>query len=58
MYSESVLDTRAMFNDESKDDFEAMLERSRAAGVKSMVITGGSLKESKQALELAKKYGW
>jgi TatD DNase family protein len=47
-----------MFNDESKDDFEAMLERSRAAGVKSMVITGGSLKESKQALELAKKYGW
>jgi Tat protein secretion system quality control protein TatD with DNase activity len=41
-----------------KDDFEAMLERSRAAGVKSMVITGGSLKESKQALELAKTYGW
>jgi TatD DNase family protein len=54
----SSLHKRAMSNDENKDDFEVMLERSRAAGVKSMVITGGSLKESKQALELAKKYGW
>ena len=34
-----------------------MLERSRAAGVKSMIITGGSLHESKQALELAKEHG-
>ena len=47
-----------MSNDGIKDDFEAMLERSKAAGVKSMIITGGSLKESKQASELAKKYGW
>jgi TatD DNase family protein len=39
------------------DDFEAMLERSRAAGVKSMIITGGSLKESKEALTLAKQHG-
>jgi TatD DNase family protein len=39
------------------DDFEAMLERSRAAGVKSMVITGGSLRESRKALDLAKTHG-
>ncbi|OCH94701.1 Mg-dependent DNase [Obba rivulosa] len=39
-----------------EDDFEAMLERSRAAGVKSMMITGGSLEESREALELARKY--
>ncbi|KZP31180.1 Mg-dependent DNase [Athelia psychrophila] len=38
------------------DDFEAMLERARVAGVKSMIITGGSLKESQQALQLAKKH--
>ena len=35
------------------DDMQAMLERSRAAGVRSMIITGGSLHESKEALELA-----
>ena len=35
-----------------------MLERSRAAGVKSMIITGGSLHESKEALELAKQHGF
>ncbi|EGO25736.1 hypothetical protein SERLADRAFT_369120 [Serpula lacrymans var. lacrymans S7.9] len=39
-----------------EDDFESMLDRSRAAGVKSMIITGGSLKESKHALDLAKKH--
>ncbi|GJE85792.1 Mg-dependent DNase [Phanerochaete sordida] len=33
-----------------------MLERSRAAGVKSMIITGGSLHESKKALELARAH--
>ncbi|TFY55818.1 hypothetical protein EVJ58_g8009 [Rhodofomes roseus] len=35
-----------------------MLERSRAAGVKSMIITGGSLHESREALELAKQLGF
>lgn len=40
------------------DDLEAMLERSRAAGVKSMIITGGSLHESREALELAKQLGF
>ncbi|KAG9013458.1 hypothetical protein FRB94_002532 [Tulasnella sp. JGI-2019a] len=39
------------------DDTEAMLKRSRAAGVRSMIVTGGSLKESKEAVDLAKKYG-
>jgi TatD DNase family protein len=34
-----------------------MLERSTAAGVESMLITGGNLKESKQALTLAKQHG-
>ncbi|KAK1234188.1 hypothetical protein PQX77_002614 [Marasmius sp. AFHP31] len=34
-----------------------MLERSKGAGVKSMIITGGSLHESKQALKLAKEHG-
>ncbi|CCM03114.1 uncharacterized protein FIBRA_05235 [Fibroporia radiculosa] len=40
------------------DDLEAMLERSRAAGVVSMIITGGSLHESKEALELARQHGF
>ncbi|KAH9857971.1 Mg-dependent DNase [Lenzites betulinus] len=40
------------------DDMEAMLERARAAGVKSMIITGGSLHESKEALELAQQLGF
>ncbi|KDQ63449.1 hypothetical protein JAAARDRAFT_119837 [Jaapia argillacea MUCL 33604] len=38
------------------DDFEAVLDRSHAAGVKSMIITGTSLHESKQALHLAAKH--
>ncbi|KAI1789799.1 Mg-dependent DNase [Ganoderma leucocontextum] len=41
-----------------EDDMEAMLERCRAAGVKSMIITGGSLHESKEALELASQLGF
>ncbi|PIL31740.1 hypothetical protein GSI_06444 [Ganoderma sinense ZZ0214-1] len=40
------------------DDMEAMLERCRAAGVGSMIITGGSLHESKEALELASQLGF
>jgi TatD DNase family protein len=40
-----------------EDDMQAMLERSRAAGVRSMMITGGSLKESKEALKLAQELG-
>jgi Tat protein secretion system quality control protein TatD with DNase activity len=39
------------------DDLDLVLERSRLAGVKSMIITGGSLHESKEALELARTYG-
>ncbi|KAF9785842.1 Mg-dependent DNase [Thelephora terrestris] len=40
------------------DDLDLVLERSRLAGVKSMIITGGSLHESKEALELARTYGF
>ncbi|KZT02417.1 uncharacterized protein LAESUDRAFT_752139 [Laetiporus sulphureus 93-53] len=40
------------------DDLEAVLERARAAGVQSMIVTGGSLHESREALEIAKQYGF
>ncbi|KAI5124147.1 hypothetical protein M0805_000957 [Coniferiporia weirii] len=39
-----------------EDDFAQVLERSKRAGVHSMIITGGSLNESENALELAKKH--
>ncbi|KZT30716.1 Mg-dependent DNase [Neolentinus lepideus HHB14362 ss-1] len=50
---------RGMYRGKRKhdDDLQAVLERSRAAGVKSMIITGGSLDESEEALELAKQLG-
>ncbi|KAI3613215.1 deoxyribonuclease tatd, partial [Moniliophthora roreri] len=38
-------------------DFAAMLGRAQAAGVKSMIITGGSLSESREALKMAKEHG-
>ncbi|KAI9461016.1 Mg-dependent DNase [Lactarius psammicola] len=38
------------------DDLSHVLERSRRAGVVSMIITGGSLSESKLALKLAKEH--
>lgn len=41
----------------SKDDLDMMLERSHLAGVKSMIITGGSLHESELALSLANQKG-
>lgn len=41
-----------------KDDLEVMLERCKAAGVQSMILTGGSLHESKEALELAKQHNF
>ncbi|OJT02743.1 hypothetical protein TRAPUB_6737 [Trametes pubescens] len=37
---------------------DAMLERARAAGVKSMILTGGSLHESREAIELARQLGF
>lgn len=41
------------------DDFSAVMQRARDAGVVSQIVTGGSLKESKQALALCTsgKYG-
>jgi len=38
------------------DDLSHVLERSKRAGVESMIITGGSLNESKLALGLAKEH--
>ncbi|KAJ7092559.1 hypothetical protein C8R44DRAFT_835595 [Mycena epipterygia] len=40
------------------NDINAMLERARNAGVKSMIITGTSLSESQEALDLAKEFGF
>ena len=37
------------------DDMSEVMKRSRAAGVKNMIITGGSLHESREALGLAKQ---
>jgi Tat protein secretion system quality control protein TatD with DNase activity len=37
------------------DDLAEVIKRSEAAGVKSMIITGGSLHESGEALKLAKQ---
>jgi hypothetical protein len=39
------------------DDFHLVLERARKAGVDRMIITGGSLSESKEALEVAESDG-
>ncbi len=39
------------------DDLAAVLQRARDAGVRSQIITGGSLSESKGALQLAKEHG-
>lgn len=39
-----------------QDDMAQVMNRSQSAGVKSMIITGGSLHESRQALKLAKDW--
>jgi Tat protein secretion system quality control protein TatD with DNase activity len=41
----------------SLGDLPSVLARARAAGVQTCILTGGSLSESKEALELAEKYG-
>ncbi|KAF8560215.1 Mg-dependent DNase [Imleria badia] len=41
-----------------EDDLDMILERSYLAGVKSMIITGGSLHESELALSLAQQKGF
>jgi TatD DNase family protein len=38
------------------DDFDAMFQRSKKARVEAMIVTGGSLHESRMALELAKQH--
>ena len=47
---------RFSISEEPLDDFEHMLKRARAAGVRSMIITGGRLEESKEALNVAKSH--
>lgn len=42
-------------NRKHEDDLTEVMKRSQAAGVKSMIITGGSLRESRQAVQLAKE---
>ncbi|KAF8323262.1 hypothetical protein DL93DRAFT_2223201 [Clavulina sp. PMI_390] len=39
------------------DDFNDVVKRSLAAGVQSIIITGGSLHESREALDIAKTLG-
>ncbi|KAJ7169721.1 Mg-dependent DNase [Mycena filopes] len=41
-----------------EDDMDTMLQRARNAGVKSMIITGTSLSESREALNLSKELGF
>lgn len=56
--SQSKLNSDRLLNlYDTPDDLDLVLERSRLAGVKSMIITGGSLHESKEALELAQTHG-
>lgn len=38
------------------DDFDSMMARARTAGVCHQIVTGGSLQESKEALELCRSY--
>lgn len=38
-------------------DIKAVIERAKAKGVEKILITGTSLKESKDALEMAKEFG-
>ena len=40
----------------ASDDFSQMLSRARKAGVRSMIITGGNLQESKEAIESAQQH--
>lgn len=48
---------RGMYHSSQKhrDDFDDMLTRSKEVGVEKMIITGGSLEDSKEALSLALK---
>ena len=38
-------------------DFDLMLKRSFEQGVEKIIVTAGSLEESKQSIELTQKYG-
>jgi Tat protein secretion system quality control protein TatD with DNase activity len=53
----AILYFRILIPHALSDDFTAVLERAKAAGVTNQIITGGSLKESKESLKLAKQNG-
>ena len=38
-------------------DLEAVISRARSQGVQRLLVTGTSISESRQALEIAKRYG-
>lgn len=49
---------RGIYNGNQKhhDDFDDMIKRARDHGVEKMIITGGSLEDSRAALEISKKH--
>ncbi|XP_075559122.1 deoxyribonuclease TATDN1 isoform X1 [Dermacentor variabilis] len=50
---------RGLYNGSRKhpDDFDQVLQRAQANGVHRILVTGGSLEDSRQALELASAHG-
>lgn len=56
-YREGTYGWQGTHNTHPSDDFVAVLQRARDAGVRAQIITGGSLSESKEALQLAKEHG-
>ncbi|KDQ14435.1 hypothetical protein BOTBODRAFT_66043 [Botryobasidium botryosum FD-172 SS1] len=56
-FTDPVFRGRHRGSQKHPDDFDDMMKRSAAAGVKTMIITGGSLKESREALKLAEETG-
>lgn len=55
--SSAELRDRAHHPPRPADDLSSVLTRARTAGVTTSILTGGSLSESKEALELAQKHG-
>lgn len=50
---------KGIYNGSKKheDDLDAVLERAWNIGMQKIIITGGSLEESKEALQLANSHG-
>lgn len=53
----SIIDTHChIYYDSFQQDWQQMLERAEAAGIKGMVVAGADLATSQQATDLAEKY--